>query len=181
MIATGRRLPRSTRASGAAEEPRGGRAEWCSRISRGRRKRCAVSSRDIRRRRAAFEARLRLARLLQIRADFESSEKPRAEAKRLLDELEKTATPEQRPELDFAKVARLMRGLRPPDAAQRDEVLKAARRFQAAHPADRRVAALLAEVATLFDSQPKTKEILLEDAARRRRPTRSSRPASPTT
>jgi peroxiredoxin len=111
-----------------------------------------------------FEARLRLARLLQIRADFEGSEKPRAEARRLLAELEKTATPEQRPELDFAKVARLMRGLRPSDSAQRDEVLKAARDFQAAHPADRRLAALFAEVATLFDAQPRTKEVLLEDA-----------------
>ena len=112
----------------------------------------------------SFEARLRLARLLQIRADLENSDKPRAESKRLLDELEKTATPEQRPELEFAKVARLMRGLRPTDAAQRDAVLRAARQFQAAYPADRRVAALLVEVATLFDAQPKTKEVLLEDA-----------------
>jgi hypothetical protein len=111
-----------------------------------------------------FEARLRLARLLQIRADFEHSEKPRGEARRLLDELEKTATPEQRPELDFAKVARLMRGLRPSDTAQRDEVLRAARQFQASYPSDRRVGALLTEVATLFDAQPKTKEILLEEA-----------------
>jgi peroxiredoxin len=111
-----------------------------------------------------FEGRLRLARLLQIRADFEGSDKPRAESKRILTDLEKTATPEQRPELDFAKVARLMRGLRPGEAEQRDAVLKAARDFQAAHPSDRRVAALLAEVATLFDGQPKTKEKLLEDA-----------------
>src|SRR4051812_48984762 len=43
-----------------------------------------------------FEARLRLARLLQIRADFEGSDKLRLESRRLLDELEKTATPEQR-------------------------------------------------------------------------------------
>lgn len=111
-----------------------------------------------------FEARLRLARLLQIRADFEHSEKPRVEARRLLDELEKTATAEQRPELDFAKVARLMRGLRPSDTVQRDEVLRAARQFQTTYPNDRRVGALLTEVATLFDAQPKTKEILLEEA-----------------
>ena len=111
-----------------------------------------------------FEARLRLARLLQIRADFENSEKPRAEARRLLDELEKSATPEQRPELEFAKVARLMRTLNPSDATQREDLLKAARRFQSLHPTDRRLAALLREVATLFDSQPKTKENLLEDA-----------------
>ena len=111
-----------------------------------------------------FEGRLRLARLLQIRADFENSDKARLEAKRILDSLEKTATPEQRVELDFAKIARLMRSLRPSDEAQRQGLLSAARAFQAAHPADRRLAALLAEVSTLFDAQPKTKEILLEDA-----------------
>lgn len=111
-----------------------------------------------------FEGRLRLARLLQIRADFENSGKLRLEAKQLLDELEKTATPEQRPELDFAKVARLMRSLRRPSEAQCEELLKAAREFQAAHPSDRRLAALLTEVSTLFDAQPKTKEALLADA-----------------
>lgn len=112
----------------------------------------------------AFESKVRLARLLEIRASFENSSKALAESKRLLDELEKTATPEQRPQLDFAKVARLMRGLRPSDPAQREAVLKAARQFQAAHPTDSRVAGLLAEVATLFDQQPTTKEALLEDA-----------------
>jgi peroxiredoxin len=111
-----------------------------------------------------FEGRLRLARLLEIRASFENSSKALAESKRLLDELEKTATPEQRPQLDFAKVARLMRGLHPSDSAQREAVLKAARQFQTAHPTDSRVAGLLAEVATLFDQQPTTKEALLEDA-----------------
>ncbi len=111
-----------------------------------------------------FEARLRLARLLQIRADFDGSERPRAEAQRLLDELEKTATPEQRPELDFARIARLMRSLRAPTNAQREELLRAARQFQSAHPTDRRLASLFAEVATLFDHQPVTKEALLEDA-----------------
>lgn len=111
-----------------------------------------------------FEGKLRLARLLEIRASFENSSKALAESKRLLETLEKTATPEQRPQLDFAKVARLMRGLRPSDPSQREAVLKAARQFQAAHPTDSRVAALLAEVATLFDQQPTTKEALLEDA-----------------
>ncbi len=111
-----------------------------------------------------FEARLRLARLLQIRADFEGSDQPRIEARRLLDELEKSATPEQRPEIEFARIARLMRSLSPANVAQRDEVLKAARQFQSAYPTDRRLAALFAEVATLFDNQPTTKEILLEDA-----------------
>ncbi|MDR3404515.1 MAG: TlpA disulfide reductase family protein [Chthoniobacter sp.] len=111
-----------------------------------------------------FEAQLRLARLLQIRADFEGSEKLRAESKRLLDGLEKTATAEQRPELEFAKLARMMRTLKRTDPAQREELLTAARRFQSDYPTDRRVAALLTEVATLFDTQPKVKEVLLDDA-----------------
>lgn len=112
----------------------------------------------------AFEANLRLARLLQIRGDFENSDKPRLEAKRLLERLDKTATPEQRVELDFARVARLMRSLRTAGPTEREELLRAARQFQAAHPGDRRIAALLVEVATLFDGEPKTKEALLEDA-----------------
>lgn len=111
-----------------------------------------------------FEARLRLARALQIRGDFENSDKVRAEGHRLLDDLEKSATPAQRVELDFAKVTRLMRNLREVTPARREEVRAAARKFQEAHPADRRLAALLAEVATLFDAQPKVKEALLADA-----------------
>ena len=111
-----------------------------------------------------FEARLRLARALQIRGDFENSDKVRGEGRLLLDSLEKSATPAQRVELDFAKVARLMRNLREVTPERREELRGAARKFQEAHPADRRLAALLAEVATLFDAQPKVKEALLADA-----------------
>lgn len=112
----------------------------------------------------AFEAQLRLARLLQIRADFEQSDKPRAESRRILEQLEKTATPEQRPELEFSKLARLMRSLKPGDTAMRDSLLKAARQFQTSYPKDRRLGAVFAEIATQYDNDPKTKEILLEDA-----------------
>ena len=111
-----------------------------------------------------FEAELRLARLLQIRAEFEGSDKPRVEAARILDGLEKTATPEQRPELEFSRVTRMMRALHRSDPSQCEELLRAAQRFQSLYPDDRRVASLLTEVATLFDNQPKTKETLLEDA-----------------
>ncbi len=111
-----------------------------------------------------FEARLRLARLLQIRGDFQDSEKLRTEGRRLLDQLEKSATPEQRVELDFARVTRLMRNLREVTPARREELLAATRKFQSEHPTDRRLAALLAETATLFDTQPKIKEDLLADA-----------------
>lgn len=112
----------------------------------------------------AFEARLRLSRALQIRADFTGEERLRAEAKKLLDEMDRTAAPAQRAEVDFAKIAALMRALRQPTREQREELLAAARKFQGDHPDDRRLAALLAEVAALFDMQPATKLALLEDA-----------------
>src|SRR5678810_1013216 len=71
----------------------------------------------------AFEARLRLARLLQIRADIEGNSKRSAEAAQLLDDLEKRATPEQKTEVDFARITHLMRTLRKPGTAQRDRLL----------------------------------------------------------
>ena len=112
----------------------------------------------------AFEARLRLSRALQIRADFTGEGKLRVEAGKLLDEIDRTATPAQRVEVDFARITALMRALREPTREQREELLAAARKFQRNHPADRRVAALLAEVAGLFDMQPPVKLALLEDA-----------------
>ena len=113
----------------------------------------------------AFEARLRLARLLEIRGGFQGSEKARAESKQILEAMEKAATPEQRAEIDFAKVTRLMRGAQRSPTGVREQLFAAARKFHADHPGDRRTAALLAEVATLFDSQPKVKASLLNDAA----------------
>jgi peroxiredoxin len=112
-----------------------------------------------------FEARLRLARLLRVQGDFQNSEKPRAESRRLMDELDKSAaTPEQKAEVSFSRISMLMAGLREPTPQHRDELLDRVRKFQADFPADRRLAALLAETATIFDSQPKVKEALLEDA-----------------
>jgi hypothetical protein len=112
----------------------------------------------------AWEARLRLARLLQIRTNISGNRKYLPEAEHLLDELEKTASAEQRPEVDFARVTFFMRSLRNPTATDRDRLLGLARRFQSEHPGDRRVAALLAEVATLFEAQPRTMKQLLTDA-----------------
>ena len=43
-------------------------------------------------------------------------------------------------------------------------MLEAARKFQKSHPDDRRLGAVLAEVATLFESDPKTKAALVSDA-----------------
>lgn len=112
----------------------------------------------------SFEARLRLSRALQIRADVTGNEGLRTEGKRLLDEAARSATPEQMPEVDFARITAFMRTLGQSTREERSELLAMARAFRAKHPADRRVAALLVEVAALFDSDPKTKLALLEDA-----------------
>lgn len=111
-----------------------------------------------------FEARLRLSRALQIRADMTADEKLRVESKRLLEECARLANPEQLVEVDFARIAAFMRSSRLPSREQRTELLAKARDFQAQHPTDRRVAPLLAEVAALFDADPKTKLKLLNDA-----------------
>lgn len=110
-----------------------------------------------------FEAKLRLARLLSVRGRIVGG-KNAAEAARLLAELEKAATPEQQTEIEFTRLAENMRDLQKPTARQRDTLLADARSFQAAHPGDKRLAALLAEVALLFESDPKTMQALLVDA-----------------
>ena len=112
----------------------------------------------------AFEARLRWSRLLVIRGDIQNDEKSRAEAARILDALEKTATPGQRTELDFARLSQAMRRINAQSSIDRDALLSRARKFQAAHPEDRRLPQIFAEVATLFDSQPATKRKLLLEA-----------------
>ena len=113
-----------------------------------------------------FEARLRLARLLDLRAGLKEEPEP-AEAATLLQAAERDAvTPARRTELDFALLSHRMRrwqGKRPA-ARDRHAILEQARAFERAHPGDRRVASLLGEVATLFDGDPKTKEALLLDA-----------------
>ena len=116
----------------------------------------------------AFHARLRLARLLGLRADLKESTPP-AEAETLLEEAQKLATnPKLRADYNFARVGQKLRpwqGKRP-DAVARKEVLKTVREFQRAHPKDPRVAALLVEAANLFEGSIETKEPLLREANR---------------
>jgi peroxiredoxin len=77
-------------------------------------------------------------------------------------------TPKRRSDYDFARVNQKLRqwqGKRP-DAAGRTAVLNEVRQFQAAHPKDPRVAALLIEAANLFEGAVGTKEPLLREANR---------------
>lgn len=112
----------------------------------------------------AFEAGLRLARLLGLRGQMQEDPKVGAEAARVLEGLALKVKPEQQGELDFARLALAMRRIKNPTQAEREALLGRAQTFQRSHPEDRRMAALLAEIATLFDSQPGTKTKLLRDA-----------------
>jgi peroxiredoxin len=109
----------------------------------------------------AFEARLRLARVLQFQRDVRDENVRAPEIEALLREAERLATKEQRPEVEFARLSYTMRAMREPSAKEREQLLDAARAFHARHPHDRRVAPLFAEVATLFDLDIKTKRALL--------------------
>lgn len=111
-----------------------------------------------------FDARLRLARLFGLRGEIQNSSKLRAESDRMLAALEKTATPLQRADIDFARLSQAMRRANSPTTMDREALLNRARRFQTAHPEDRRVPQVLAEIATLFDSRPETKRKLLLEA-----------------
>jgi len=115
----------------------------------------------------AFEARLRLARVLQLESDMRDAKIASPEIDSLIREAEKMARPEQRADAEFARLSYTMRTVRDSGPQQRQRLLDAARVFQAAHPTDRRLPSLLAEIATLFDSQPKTKHSLLVAAQQR--------------
>ena len=103
---------------------------------------------------------------MQIRATFQGTETARAEALRLLNDADRTATSEQRVELDFARLAFLMRTMKPGDEAAPKQLLTATSSFEVAYPSDRRVPGLLAEVATLFDRDPETQRSLVLEAQR---------------
>ena len=113
-----------------------------------------------------FEARLRLARALTIRAELEGRTEFQNESSALLDALESQGSREQRAEVAFTRISQWMRRNRFPDASQRSELLAAVREFRDSFPADRRLARLLVEVATRFDREPTVKAELLGAAAR---------------
>ena len=111
-----------------------------------------------------FEARLRLARLFALRGEIQNDPKLRTESDRQLAALEKSATPGQRADLDFARLSQAMRRANSPTTMDRDALLNQARKFQTAHPEDRRLPQILVEIATLFDLLPATKRKLLLEA-----------------
>jgi peroxiredoxin len=112
------------------------------------------------------DLRLRLAHLYSVRADLQRDPKARAEAAGILDKLAKDpALPKERvADVEFARVALFMRSVNPASAAARDALTTKVLEFKSAFPGDRRVAPLLVELATLYDSQPIRKRSLLLQA-----------------
>jgi len=114
----------------------------------------------------SVEAKLRLARLLAVRSDLQGNRKFAEESAALLRALETSAPPERAADIAFAKIVLSIRNTRPGDAAAQRDAVSQARSFQRSFPSDRRVAGLLAEVATLLDDRPKEQETMLRDAER---------------
>lgn len=113
-----------------------------------------------------IDAQLRLAHLLAVRGDLEGSEKARTESAAILNGLERSpTTPKERlADVAFARLSLFMRRVDVSDARARQTLLNKAQTFQKTFPQDARIASLLAEVATLFDSEPQQKKSLLEQA-----------------
>ena len=111
------------------------------------------------------DARLRLAHLLATRGDLDQNPRERREAEAVLDELEgEPAMRDRRADVEFARLSIFMQRVDAVTGSNRDALLERARAFANEFPDDRRVAALLAEVASAFDDQPKTARALLEEA-----------------
>jgi len=113
----------------------------------------------------APDAKLRLAHLLATRADLDQNLRERREAEAILDELEsEPAMHDRRADVEFARLSIFMQRVDAVTGTNRDTLLERARAFAKEFPDDRRVAALLAEVASAFDDQPRTARSLLEQA-----------------
>lgn len=113
----------------------------------------------------APDAKLRLAHLLATRADLKQDPRDRREAEALLDALEREPAMHGRhADVEFARLSIFMQRVDAVTGENRDILLGKARAFAKEFPDDRRVAALLAEVASAFDDEPKTAHTLLEQA-----------------
>ncbi|MCX6967788.1 MAG: TlpA disulfide reductase family protein [Verrucomicrobia bacterium] len=110
------------------------------------------------------DAQLRLARLLATRCDLTGKAAFYQAAQRLLNEALASAPEERRADVAFAQIALGMLRMPVPTDRDRDLLTGQMNAFQTHYPNDRRVASLIAEVATLFDDQPRRKQALLNQA-----------------
>jgi thiol-disulfide isomerase/thioredoxin len=113
----------------------------------------------------APEAKLRLAHLLATRADIEQDPAERRASDALLDELEgEPAMKDCRADIEFARISIFMQRVDALTGDNRDALLEKARSYAKEFPDDRRVAPLLAEVASAYEDEPKTARTLLDQA-----------------
>ncbi len=111
------------------------------------------------------EATLRLAHLLATRADIDQDPRERRASEAMLDELERSpAMKDRRADVEFARVSIFMQRVDALTGENRDALLEKARGYAKEFPDDRRVAPLLAEVASAYEDEPKTARGLLEEA-----------------
>lgn len=111
-----------------------------------------------------FEAELRLARVLALRAEQSRDADLQKQSAELLDRLEQNATREQQAHVAFTRICQWMRQNRLPNRDQRSDLLAAVREFRQRFAFDPRTPSLLVEAATRFDREPSIKESLLSDA-----------------
>jgi hypothetical protein len=116
----------------------------------------------------AFDAKIRIAAILAASGKMDGKQTRVDDAMRMLQSLEneKSAPVEKRSEAGFRRVSLLLQSLQGQEIERRRDIVAAARNFQARYPGDRRVPRLLAEVATICDSDPDLKHKLLSDARR---------------
>lgn len=113
----------------------------------------------------APDAKMRLAHLLATRADLEQNPTERRAANAVLDELEnEPAMKARRADVEFARISLFMQRVDSLTGTNRDTLLEKAREYATEFSDDRRVAPLLAEVASAYEDSPKTARALLEEA-----------------
>ena len=114
----------------------------------------------------ALDAKLRLAYLLTTRSDLAEDPKLYKAAVALLEAALEEAPEPRRADVAFAQVALAMRRMPIPDDEERHLLAAQALSFQKRFPNDARIAPLLAEVAALYDDQPKRQASYLKEALR---------------
>lgn len=117
--------------------------------------------------RKAVEAKIRLAHLLLTKSDFTNQPHLAESATGIINAALSTANPSERPDYLYAKITLAMRRMKLPSESDRERLSAEVNAFKREYPNDRRIPALLAELATLYDHQPKQKEKLLKEALER--------------
>ncbi len=113
------------------------------------------------------EAKIRLAHLLLTKSDFAGQPHLAESATRIIDAALETAEGSARADFLYAKITLAMRRMKLPTERDREMLSAEVNKFKTSYPTDRRLPALLVELATLYDHQPRQKEKLLNEALER--------------